>query len=63
MGQKRTVSGAMKAMDGRTAVETTLERFLAMEAEHHRFFTAFDVAYKCCSCLVSMAFRHSKYDS
>lgn len=38
---------AMKAMDDRTAaVETTLERFLAMEAEHHRLFTAFDVAYK-----------------
>ena len=38
---------AMKAMDDRTAaVETTLERFLTMETEFHRLFTAFDVAYK-----------------
>lgn len=38
---------AMKAMDDRTAaVETTLERFLTMQAEHHRLFQAFDVAYK-----------------
>ena len=38
---------AMKAMDDRTAaVVTTLERFLTMETEFHRLFTAFDVAYK-----------------
>ena len=38
---------AMKVMDDRTAaVETTLERFLTMETEFHRLFTAFDVAYK-----------------
>lgn len=38
---------AMKAMDDRTAaVETALERFLTMETEFHRLFTAFDVAYK-----------------
>ena len=38
---------AMKAMDDRTAaVETTLERFLTLETEFHRLFTAFDVAYK-----------------
>jgi uncharacterized small protein (DUF1192 family) len=37
----------MKAMDDRTAaVETALERFLTMETEFHRLFTAFDVAYK-----------------
>ena len=35
---------AMKAMDDRSAaVETTLERFLTMETEFHRLFTAFDV--------------------
>ena len=38
---------AMKAMDDRTAaVETELARFITMETEFHRLFTAFDVAYK-----------------